>query len=446
MKTRNLICMLFIQTAVASVSLSAESVTSSSSYVDWIKKQFRSDITLDTQKAGITMPSGKNSAAELISMKLPILIKDPFLSLNVDSENSLGNLVLDETLTLEQITNIIEAGNRTPDVFAADGVTLKTTNTIRLNNISRLLIRQRYPYEPEEPVDSVSSRAYTGIIIDARGSLPVQGEYVESVVSPCFFPKIWNEDMDMVYERNMMTQDDAQKKGIAAYDYSDDQTRYEDRIGTDPLFITAEKVYGHNRTDPVIRTKDALRILTVDANRKLLRDGKVVILLNKDELIHAVSAPEKDDNYYVAFNQVKQYFYENKVGITLNDTEKGILVSVDLKFYPDSPKLLPEELPRIAKIAEILRKIVNSNEFTILVEGHTADVGKPTGQMNLSIERTRTVMNALVSEGIPKTLFTYKGYGGTMPVATNATEEGRKQNRRVDITARPRATYIQRDW
>ena len=55
-------------------------------------------------------------------------------------------------------------------------------------------------------------------------------------------------------------------------------------------------------------------------------------------------------------------------------------------------------------------------------------------------------MNALIDEGIPKELFTYKGYGGTKPVATNATEEGRAQNRRVDITARPRATYIQRDW
>ena len=87
---------------------------------------------------------------------------------------------------------------------------------------------------------------------------------------------------------------------------------------------------------------------------------------------------------------------------------------------------------------------MKNNEYTILVEGHTADVGKPQGQMNLSIERTRTIMNALINEGIPSTLFTYRGYGGTMPAASNDTEEGRKQNRRVIITVRPKAiTYVQ---
>ena len=164
-------------------------------------------------------------------------------------------------------------------------------------------------------------------------------------------------------------------------------------------------------------------------------------------MIYDVSVPEKNPEYYASFKAVKKYVYENKVpDIDITDSLTGILFSVDLKFIPDSPKLLPAEMPRIRKIAEMLSEIIEKNEFTILVEGHTADLGKPVGQMNLSIERTRTVMNALIAEGIPEKLFTYKGYGATRPIAPNDSEAGRAQNRRVDITARPRATYIKRDW
>ena len=94
---------------------------------------------------------------------------------------------------------------------------------------------------------------------------------------------------------------------------------------------------------------------------------------------------------------------------------------------------------------EIKEIIKNNDGYTILVEGHTADVGKPKGQMNLSIERTKTIMHALIADGIPASLFSYRGYGGTIPAASNDTEEGRRQNRRVVITVRPKDTYIQRE-
>ena len=119
---------------------------------------------------------------------------------------------------------------------------------------------------------------------------------------------------------------------------------------------------------------------------------------------------------------------------------------MNLNFYPDSPVLLPGEEVRIQQVAEQLKEILIDDGYTILVEGHTADVGKPVGQLNLSIERTKTVRDALIDEGLDPAIFTYKAYGGTMPIASNDTEEGRAQNRRVYITARPRATYIQRDW
>lgn len=437
----------FVFIFLASRFLSAQTATSleSTSKVDWTLNKFSSNLLLDVEKAGIEMPSGRTSADNIIRLKAPSLIKTPLLMLYVDSANYLGDLVMNGSITLEQMTDLIEQGKQSSEVLSLDGKSIKTTNTIDMKNIGKLLVKHKYPYIPEEPIESTPSRPFTGIIIDARGSVPVHGEYVKSEIFPCFFPTVWDEEMNIFYEKNVVDKEIANSKGIVCYNWSDDFSKYEQVVGNDPLYIKAEKVYGRNRTDPIIRKKDALKILSVPENKKLLSQGKVVILLEKQNLVYDVKVPQKDASYYATYKELKKYEYKNESEISVSDGLTGFLFSVDLKFIPDSPELLPAERPRIRKIAEMLKEIIKNNEFTILVEGHCADLGKPIGQMNLSIDRTKTVMNALIAEDIPEELFSYKGYGATRPIASNATEEGRAQNRRVDINARPKATYIQRN-
>ncbi|MBM7022462.1 OmpA family protein [Treponema sp. Marseille-Q4523] len=451
-------CICFVSIMSAA---SQSGAMTSVSRIDWTKQEFVSSVSFDTVKAGISLPSGKNAASESMYVKLPALIKDPLLSLYVDNAKQLGDLILDGTLTMKEITDIVYGGKMTSPVFKGRTLTLSLTDTISVPSISGILLRQRTPYVPAVPIESVASRAYSGIVIDARGKLPVHGEYVRSAASPCFFPRIWDENMDLIYGRDMVSYDAARSSGIVLYGEADDVRAYHERIGYDPLYIKAYKVYGKNRTDPVIRTDDALRILTVEQNRALLKEGKVVIILDKGELVHDVSAPLKDDSYYAAYDTLRREITgggdaeKNQNGSNggvpdtkVDDGLRGIVISIaNVKFIPDSTELLPSEKPRIERIASSLKEIIKNNDgYTILVEGHTADVGKPEGQMNLSIERTKTIMHALIADGIPASLFSYRGYGGMLPAASNDTEEGRRQNRRVVITVRPKDTYIQRDY
>ena len=103
----------------------------------------------------------------------------------------------------------------------------------------------------------------------------------------------------------------------------------------------------------------------------------------------------------------------------------------NLQFEPDKAVLLKGEEAKLDEIAKILKK--SESEF-FFVEGHTADVGKPEDEKNLSQERAKTVIEKLVERGIPAEKFIYQGAGGTKPIAPNGTEEGRSQNRRVEIT------------
>ena len=145
--------------------------------------------------------------------------------------------------------------------------------------------------------------------------------------------------------------------------------------------------------------------------------------------------------------------YCNHLNEMLSRAVKGGMIyknpfsEVDKREKPKKPETSRVflDIEEVKKLAESLLKLNSSNSYTILVEGHTADVNKPEGQMKLSIERTQTIIDELVKNGLDRSIFSYRGYGGTQPVASNDTPEGRAQNRRVIITARPKATYIQRN-
>ena len=445
---KTLILAVLMLVTVKSVSFAEDnSSIQSVSSINWITRDFTSRLTMDTEKAKITMPSGKKSASAKIKSKMPQLIQPPLLSLFADSNSYLSDMVITEQITLDQIYNFITGGYKTPDVFSPDAKELNTTNYLNIKELNKELVQTKFASKPERTIEMIPSRQYTGIIIDARGALHIHGEYIDSQTYPCLFPKIWDEDMNLVYEKNYAKPEIIKKDGLAGYHYSDDISNYEDRVGPDPLYIRAKEVFGRNRTDPIIKHKDALKILTVPENLELLANGRVIILLDKENLIYDIKSSQKDQTYYVVYDEVKQYFYENKVpGLTIDNTKDGILFSVDLKFYPDSDILLPGEEERIDFVAKKIKEFLDLEGYTILVEGHTADVGKPNGQLNLSIDRAIAVMTSLINQGIDESLFTYKAYGGTMPIASNATEEGRAQNRRVDITLRPKQTYILRDW
>ncbi|MBB5224933.1 OmpA family protein [Treponema ruminis] len=122
----------------------------------------------------------------------------------------------------------------------------------------------------------------------------------------------------------------------------------------------------------------------------------------------------------------------DKNNMVYEETPAGIRLSVrDIKFKPDSDQVLPGEKSRLDEIAEVLKLAPNSQ---FLIEGHTASVGKPAGEQKLSEERAKNIATELAKRGIPADRFICKGHGGNKPIASNSTDSGRAQNRRVEIT------------
>ena len=67
------------------------------------------------------------------------------------------------------------------------------------------------------------------------------------------------------------------------------------------------------------------------------------------------------------------------------------------------------------------------------IEGHTDNVGAGPMNKRLSQDRAESVMAWLVVHGIPKARLSAQGFGMDRPIADNTTEEGRRNNRRVEF-------------
>ena len=108
--------------------------------------------------------------------------------------------------------------------------------------------------------------------------------------------------------------------------------------------------------------------------------------------------------------------------------EGETIVLRNIFFETDSSRLLPESETELMNLFDLLRK---NPGLKIEVSGHTDNTGGEAYNQRLSEKRAGAVYTYLVDKGIPAEKLSYKGFGATMPVADNATAEGKAQNRRT---------------
>jgi flagellar motor protein MotB len=129
--------------------------------------------------------------------------------------------------------------------------------------------------------------------------------------------------------------------------------------------------------------------------------------------------------------------------------EEGRLIAIlGGGLFPSGEKTPPEEL--LQAILRILPAIVVSPESLIVVEGHADSTPTRAGgggsfadNKALSLQRAEVIARLLEEEGIDPARIAVAGYGDTRPLAPNTTEDGRAENRRVEIRLVPHNTASQ---
>ena len=149
-----------------------------------------------------------------------------------------------------------------------------------------------------------------------------------------------------------------------------------------------------------------------------------------------------DAEYALTVNKKKYLFYSENIKLEhegsilvknfkLQPLEVGEQVRLDNIFFElNSSNLKDESLVELNKII----KFMESNPFLVIeIGGHTDNSGSKAYNLNLSDDRARSVKDALVQKGIPSDRIQTKGYGMSVPLNTNSSEQERALNRRTEL-------------
>jgi outer membrane protein OmpA-like peptidoglycan-associated protein len=117
--------------------------------------------------------------------------------------------------------------------------------------------------------------------------------------------------------------------------------------------------------------------------------------------------------------------------LQLRQTESGVVVTLgDVLFESGQTELREEAVASLVEVVDLLQSEPDKN---IRIEGHTDSTGDAATNVKISENRANSVFRALVSLGVEAGRVTTLGMGEDFPIASNETEEGRAQNRRVDV-------------
>ena len=111
----------------------------------------------------------------------------------------------------------------------------------------------------------------------------------------------------------------------------------------------------------------------------------------------------------------------------------AVLTAQKVTFAPGSTEIEAAATGTLDRIAEVMN---DCTAVPMEIAGHTDSQGRETMNLNLSQRRAEAVLQALLARRVLTANLTAKGYGETVPIADNGTEEGREANRRIEFTLR----------
>lgn len=272
---------LFIAAAVPAVH--AEVAETVQARLAWAAGELRLDAALVLDPGAPSIVRAKSDAQAALESRISPQLLAALAPVALDSSHTVGELAMEDPNFFESLHGLARAARPEAVFLSTDLARLTVRWTFPLfgaRSVTGYLLPEREA-AMRRPLGYAASRAFTGLVIHAQGPLPAVGTGATAVLRPALFPRIWDENMDLVLEKGHVRAASLAAWGMVGYLDRLDEEAIRQRAGTDPLRVAARAVFGRLPVDVVIPVEAARQLLTVAQNIEALRQGKVCIVYDR---------------------------------------------------------------------------------------------------------------------------------------------------------------------
>ncbi|MBN2650968.1 MAG: hypothetical protein JXR63_01195 [Spirochaetales bacterium] len=237
----------------------------------------------------IILPEAKIIAKEEISVALPLIMRRSLQSFFINSSQTVQDYIFRDINTLQRFEAFTSLRFR-EKIYLSDDLKYLNAEYVFpvFPNFASFFVTHNFASNIQQSLMYTPSANFTGIVIYAADRLPLFGQKKESYLELCLFPKILTETGEILFQPQNMEPQRLKDYGPVRY-VSDISNVPKVVVGDNPLNIVATAVFGSNMTDIVIPKEYAEIILSKNENINLLKQGKIVIICNKEKITQTVT-------------------------------------------------------------------------------------------------------------------------------------------------------------
>jgi hypothetical protein len=265
---------------IAATAAWPDAGVTAASRLDWKAGWLEITVTRPLDPGIPALPRAKAEAEAAIDAAFLGLFTQALSGVAADSRHSYAELASDDPSIYQWLQSL--ARDRDKDELSLTQDFSALTARYRVPLFGEQGLGTPLVPEKDSPVRRspgyVASRVYTGVLIYAADPLPAVGSGRTQKAVPVLFPRLFDQEMNLLLDRSMCRAADVIPRGMVSYADSIDEDQILRTLGRYPLRTAARAVFGATPADLVIPTEAARQLAARPENIELLKTGRIMVI------------------------------------------------------------------------------------------------------------------------------------------------------------------------